>query len=474
MVQVRQRLGVSERRACRVLGQARSTQRRIPKRREDEEALREDVVKVARRFGCYGYRMVTGMLRTEGWAVNHKRVERIWRQEGLKVPSKQPKRGRLWLTDGSCIRLRPLYQHHVWAYDFVADRTYDGRPLKMLTVLDEYSRECLAIVVARRLQADDVLQTLSELFAEHGPPANLRSDNGHGHERLQSTIHRRLWLHRKAMSTQAPRVAWKLFLETTPPNTPVEIPGLASRNDYSRAIIVTPEIQLHCKRDDGLRRFDPSDKQVHVDDRSNYNFISYTCRDCLATEKTFALLVRQNNLDIVAMKLGEYPPFSSPISSRIQKLLSRSDLDLYRKGCRAEAQGLGIGAATYFRRIVEEQWQRLVGEIRSAAERLGVPDLGVYDAALEETQFSTAVGILRDKIPEKLLILDGENPLTLLYKPLSKQLHGLTDEECLQQAADIRAVLTALLENIADVLKAQDELREAATRLKNPTSQSAG
>ena len=118
------------------------------------------------------------MLRTEGWAVNHKRVERIWRQEGLKVPSKQPKRGRLWLTDGPCIRLRPLYQHHVWAYDFVSDRTHDGRPLKMLTVLDEYSRECLAIVVARRLQSDDVLQTLSELFVEHGPPANLRSDNG--------------------------------------------------------------------------------------------------------------------------------------------------------------------------------------------------------------------------------------------------------------------------------------------------------
>lgn len=178
MVHVRQRLGVSERKACRVLGQARSTQRRIPKRREDEEALIQDVVKVARRFGRYGYRMVTGMLRTEGWAVNHKRVERIWRQEGLKVPSKQPKRGRLWLTDGSCIRLRPLYRHHVWAYDFVSDRTHDGRPLKMLTVLDEYSRECLAIVVARRLQSDDVLQVLSELFVEHGPPANLRSDNG--------------------------------------------------------------------------------------------------------------------------------------------------------------------------------------------------------------------------------------------------------------------------------------------------------
>ena len=178
MVRVQQRLGVSERRACRVLGQARSTQRRRLKRGAEEAALRADVVKVAGRFGRYGYRMVTGMLRAEGWRVNHKRVERIWREEGLKVPKKQRKRGRLWLTDGSCIRLRPLYRHHVWAYDFVADRTHDGRPLKMLTVLDEYSRECLAIVVARRLRADDVLQTLSELFVEHGPPANLRSDNG--------------------------------------------------------------------------------------------------------------------------------------------------------------------------------------------------------------------------------------------------------------------------------------------------------
>ncbi len=178
MVKVRQRLGVSERRACRVLGQARSTQRRTKKVKEDEEALREDVVKLARRFGRYGYRMVTGMLRAEGWRVNHKRVERIWGQEGLKVPRKQPKRGRIWLNDGSCIRLRPLYRHHVWSYDFVADRTHDGRPLKMLTVLDEYSRECLAIVVARRLKSDDVLEVLTELFAEHGPPAHIRSDNG--------------------------------------------------------------------------------------------------------------------------------------------------------------------------------------------------------------------------------------------------------------------------------------------------------
>ena len=161
-----------------MLGQPRTTQRRARKVASDEGALRGDIVRLASRFGRYGYRRVTDMLRIEGWGVKHKRVERIWRQEGLKVPQRQPKRGRLWLTDGSCIRLRPLYRHHVWAYDFVADRTHDGRPLKMLTVLDEYSRECLAIVVARRLRADDVLQTLSELFVEHGPPANLRSDNG--------------------------------------------------------------------------------------------------------------------------------------------------------------------------------------------------------------------------------------------------------------------------------------------------------
>ena len=162
---VQQRLGVSERKACKVLGQARSTQRHSPKVKEDEEALRADMIDLARRFGRYGYRMITGMLRAEGWPVNHKRVDRIWKQEGLKVPKKQPKRGRIWLNDGSCIRLRPLYKHHVWSYDFVADRTHDGRPIRMLAVLDEYSRECLAIKVARNLKSDDVLEVLKrEIF----------------------------------------------------------------------------------------------------------------------------------------------------------------------------------------------------------------------------------------------------------------------------------------------------------------------
>jgi transposase InsO family protein len=105
-------------------------------------------------------------------------VERIWRQEGLKVPQKQPKRARLWLNDGSCIRLRPTHCNHVWSYDFVSDRTQDGRAIKILTVIDEYSRESLAIVVARKIKSDDVLHCLTDLFVKHGPPGHIRSDNG--------------------------------------------------------------------------------------------------------------------------------------------------------------------------------------------------------------------------------------------------------------------------------------------------------
>ena len=269
-------------------------------------------------------------------------------------------------------------------------------------------------------------------------------------------------------------VAWKSFLETTPPNTPVRISGLAVSLGNAWKI-VNPYIELHCEHDDGVRRFDPTASSYVFLARPitpSYEFIAYRCRDCQSSTKTFAVLIQNDESafedlgSVEVMKLGEYPPFSAPISSRIQKLLSDSDLELYRKGVRAEAQGLGIGAATYFRRIVDEQWQRLVKEIRRAAERLGVEDLGVYDDAMGKTQFSKAVAMLKDAIPEKLLILKGENPLTMLYKPLSQQLHGMTDEECLQQAADIRLVLTVLLENIAEVMKDQDELTAAANRLK--------
>jgi putative transposase len=174
----RGRLGVSERRACRVLGQHRSVQRHAARPRPDEEALTAEIVALAGAYGRYGYRRITALLRRAGWRVNAKRVERIWRREGLKVPRKQPRRGRLWLNDGSCVRLRPERPNHVWAYDFVQDRTRDGRVLRMLVVVDEFSRECLAIRVGRRLTSDDVLTVLAELFVTRGVPEHPRSDDG--------------------------------------------------------------------------------------------------------------------------------------------------------------------------------------------------------------------------------------------------------------------------------------------------------
>ena len=169
---------VSERRACRVIGQARATQRYVPRESPNERALVARLVALASRFGRYGYRRVTALLRQEGWRVNHKRVERLWRQKGLKVPAKQPKRGRLWLADGSIVRRRAEHRDHVWAYDFVFDRTADGRKLRLLTIVDEYTRECLAVDVARRLNSQDVLARLAELFVRRGVPVHIRSDNG--------------------------------------------------------------------------------------------------------------------------------------------------------------------------------------------------------------------------------------------------------------------------------------------------------
>tara|TARA_R100001244_G_scaffold6593_18_gene8071 strand:+ start:8892 stop:9290 length:399 start_codon:yes stop_codon:yes gene_type:complete len=132
-----------------VTGQHRSTQRKPANPRPDEKLLTAEIIRLASQYGRYGYRRITALLRNDGWTVNAKRVERIWRREGLKVPKKQPKRGRLWLNDGSCMRLRPQYRGHVWSYDFAADRTLDGKAFRMLTVIDEHSRECLAIHVQR-------------------------------------------------------------------------------------------------------------------------------------------------------------------------------------------------------------------------------------------------------------------------------------------------------------------------------------
>jgi putative transposase len=176
--QVQCALGASERRACRVVGQSRTTQRRQLVVRDDEGPLTRAIIDLATEYGRYGYRRVTALLNYQGWQVNHKRIERIWRAEGLKVPQKQPKRARLWLNDGSCIRLRATHANHVWSYDFVMARTHDGRAYRLLTLIDEYTHESLAIEVKRKLNSTDVLDCLGRLFMSRAVPEHIRSDNG--------------------------------------------------------------------------------------------------------------------------------------------------------------------------------------------------------------------------------------------------------------------------------------------------------
>ena len=218
---------VSERRACKVLGQPRATQRRVAHVPDDEPALVRRMVELATQYGRYGYRRVAALLRAEGWRVNHKRVERLWRREGLKVPARQRPRRRLWLNDGSCVRLRPAHAGHVWSYDFVKARTSDGRAVRLLTVIDEFTRECLAIDVARRITAEDVLDRLGRLFVRRGVPGHLRSDNGP--EFTAKAV--RQWLGRVGVRT--------LFIE---PGSPWENGSVESFNGKLRDELLNPEI----------------------------------------------------------------------------------------------------------------------------------------------------------------------------------------------------------------------------------------
>jgi len=169
---------MSERHACRLLGQWRGTQRYEPIDRLDEDELTRAVIALGTQYGRYGYRRITALLQMAGWEVGRDRVQRIWRREGLKVPQKQRSRGRLWLNDGSCVRLRPEHPNHVWSYDFVSARTHDGRTLRLLTLIDEYTRECLAIRVERRMGSQEVIETLSDEMLWRGIPEHIRSDNG--------------------------------------------------------------------------------------------------------------------------------------------------------------------------------------------------------------------------------------------------------------------------------------------------------
>jgi len=211
-----------------VLGQARATQRHNPPPPSDERQLTLDILELATKYGRYGYRRITALLNNEKhWRVNHKRVERIWRREGLKVPQKQPKRGRLWLNDGSCIRLRPEHKDHVWSYDFVEERTSNGKKFRTLNIIDEFTRECLAIKVNRKLNSQDVIDELFKLFIYRGIPDHIRSDNG---SEFTAKIVRK-WLNRLGVKT--------LFIE---PGSPWENGYIESFNGKLRDELLNREI----------------------------------------------------------------------------------------------------------------------------------------------------------------------------------------------------------------------------------------
>ena len=175
---IREKYALSERQACRIVGQPRGTQRYTTVVRADEDALTRAIIALASQYGRYGYRRITALLVEAGWQVGCDRVQRIWRREGLKVPRKHRPRGRLWLNDGSCIRLRPKHRNHVWSYDFIEARTHDGRRIRLMTLIDEFTRECLAIRVARRINSVGVIETLADVMLIHGVPEHIRSDNG--------------------------------------------------------------------------------------------------------------------------------------------------------------------------------------------------------------------------------------------------------------------------------------------------------
>ena len=221
-------MAVSERRACQVLGQARATQRHNPSPPSDEKHLTADILALATKYGRYGYRRVTALLNNDkGWRVNHKRVEKIWRREGLKVPQKQPKRGRLWLNDGSCVRLRPEHKDHVWSYDFVKEHTENGRAFRVLNIIDEYTRECLGALVDRKIKSEDVLDQLFNLFVFRGVPEHIRSDNG---PEFTANVVRK-WLNRMGVKT--------LFIE---PGSPWENGYIESFNGKMRDELLNREI----------------------------------------------------------------------------------------------------------------------------------------------------------------------------------------------------------------------------------------
>jgi hypothetical protein len=265
------------------------------------------------------------------------------------------------------------------------------------------------------------------------------------------------------------------FLESTPPSSLTEISDLVEANYYqngafSGAYLTRPEIQLHCPDDscNGTRFFRcTTKKQISVSEEFSFEYISYICSNCRKTEKTFSLAVKRSGLDGAgsSYKFGELPLYGPPTPSKLIKLIG-PDRDIFLKGRRCENQGLGIGAFVYYRRVVENQKNRILDEIIKVSEKLSAPAASIetLQQAKNETQFSKALSSVKDALPQALLI-NGHNPLSLLHSALSEGLHNQTDEYCLEIASSVRVVLGELSDRLGQALKDEAELNHALSKL---------
>lgn len=269
---------------------------------------------------------------------------------------------------------------------------------------------------------------------------------------------------------KSPAIKMSEFLESVPPDSTKRILDLRVRDARGSDIVQTPELLLHCWSEDcnGLRKFQSVGHSNYLISKWTNCFLEYTCRNCGKSPRTYAIrLYGGGRDDGIAMKLGEAPTFGPPIPARVISLIG-PDRDLFLRGYRSETHGLGVGAFAYYRRVVENQKGRIIGEMAKVAAKLGAEPsvLEMFDSAASETQFSKAVDQIRTAIPP-VLLTEGHNPLTLLHTALSEGLHQHSDEECLSLASEIRMVLTDLAERISQALKTQTELRSAVSRLLN-------
>lgn len=264
------------------------------------------------------------------------------------------------------------------------------------------------------------------------------------------------------------------FLESHPPGQIVQIGNLTDTALFSGNKwlfpIKKPEIQLHCENDrcNGIRIHRYISDTIRLEESEQRNcFIRYQCSNCQQSVKTYAIIIKHNTDGGAIIKLGEFPAFGPPMPSKLMKLIG-PDRDEFLKGRRCENQGLGIGASVYYRRVVENQKNRILEEIKRVAIKLNAKAevITLLDSAIKEIQFSKALELAKGGIPESLLI-NGQNPITLLHSALSEGVHNLSDPEFLEIASSVRIVLTELSERLSAALKDEAELNNALNKLMN-------